>query len=277
MTEPGGEISVPTCQDFESAIAAYVDGESASCDCDAIRLHVESCVRCREFVAAQRVAREAVRAMRSGLRACASDGLKARCASLAAQTPAPLRHDPARLKPAYAPSFVRRWAPLSVAATLVLVAAMVFGFELTDTVQALAFQTTIDHVKCTRSSAGAVADAGAAPVDPISAARQWQSRFGWPITVPPASVSPQLELRAVRRCAVSDGRIAHLMYTWRGEPLSVYVLPKRTLGDATAFVKRFGHSAVMWSQNERTYIIVTEHPRDAELERVTAYVKASAF
>ena len=65
--------------------------------------------------------------------------------------------------------------------------------------------------------------------------------------------------------------------TWMGEPLSVYVLPKRTLGDATEFVRRFRHNTVMWSQNDRTYIIVTPWPRDPALDSVVAYVRARAY
>jgi hypothetical protein len=169
-----------------------------------------------------------------------------------------------------APSFVRRWAPLSVAASLLLAVGVVVGFGLNDKVQALAFQTTLDHVKCARFNAGSSA------ADPVAAARRWQTQFGWAIRVP-ASTESGLELRAVRRCAVSDGRVAHLMYSWLGEPLSVYVLPKQTLDEAAAFVRRFRHNAVMWSQNDRTYIMVTSHPRDPALDRVIAYVRTNAY
>jgi hypothetical protein len=33
----------------------------------------------------------------------------------------------------------------------------------------------------------------------------------------------------------------------------------------------------MWSQNDRTYIVVTAHPRDPSLEQVVAYVRTHAF
>ena len=76
---------------------------------------------------------------------------------------------------------------------------------------------------------------------------------------------------------MADGRLAHLVYSWMGEPLSVFVLPKRTLGNATEFAQRFGHNSIMWSQNDRTYIIVTPRPRDPLLEKVVAYVRAHAY
>jgi anti-sigma factor RsiW len=272
VSESNPGESVNDCRDIESLLAAYVDGEAVSCDCDRVRQHVESCPGCRDRMMRQRAARDAVRARRTGLRACASPDLKARCASLAASG------SPASRRPGYVdgssripPSFVRRWAPLSVAATLVLAIATVFGFGLNDKVQALAFQTTIDHVKCSRFSA----PAGSA--DAAETARQWQAKSGWPITAPASSVPERLELHGVRRCAVMDGRVAHLMYTWLGEPLSVYVLPKRTLADGTEFVRRFGHNSVMWSRNDRTYIMVTSHRRDPDFDKVVAYVRANAF
>jgi anti-sigma factor RsiW len=253
-------------------LAAYVDGETGACDCDRVRRHVEVCAGCRDRLAGERAAREALRARRTGLRPSASDELKARCASFAAARgsarPVPARAGGARTVSA---SLLRRWAPLSVAATLLLALTVVFGLGLNDKVQALAVQATIDHVKCSRFNTGS------GPIDPLAAARDWQAKFGWPIAVPASSSDSRLELRAVRRCAVTDGRVAHLMYSWLGEPLSVYVLPKRTLADRAAFVRRFQHNSVMWSQNERTYIMVTPHPGGPALDRLAAYVRAHAF
>jgi hypothetical protein len=33
----------------------------------------------------------------------------------------------------------------------------------------------------------------------------------------------------------------------------------------------------MWSQNDRTYIIVTPRPRDPSLDQLVAYVRARAY
>lgn len=276
MTEPHPDGALSECRGCEPLLAPYVDGEAASCDCDRVRRHVETCACCRDALARERLAREAVRSRRAGLRACAPDDLKARCAAHAAGAPS----GPGRMIPPsfvgpwspvpLPPSLFRRWAPVSVAATLLLAVGLVFGLGLNDKVQALAFQTTIDHVKCSRFNAGS------APADPLVAAQYWQSTFGWAIRVPASTVSG-LELRGIRRCAVTDGRVAHLMYSWLGEPLSVYVLPKQTLGEAVEFVRRFQHNSVMWSQNDRTYILVTSHPRDPALVKVVAYVRANAY
>jgi anti-sigma factor RsiW len=253
-------------------LAAYVDGEAAACDCDRVRAHVEACPRCRERLSGERAAREAIRSHREGLKAPAPASLKLRCASLAAQGARDAANDATRAAVGAPPgSVLRRWVPLSVAATLFLAVAAVFGLGLTNKAQALAFQTTIDHVTCTRLK-------GAAEfTDAADAARRWESRFGWKISLPEPSSDSHLELKGVRRCAVTDGRVAHIIYWWLGEPLSVYVLPQKTLIESAQFVHRFRHNSIMWSKNDRTYIIVTSHRRDPALEQMVAYVKATAY
>jgi hypothetical protein len=82
-----------------------------------------------------------------------------------------------------------------------------------------------------------------------------------------------LTLVDVRRCFSSDGRAAHMMYTWRGEPLSLYVMPKNIGRDRV--VDKMGHEAVIWCANDRTYAVVAEgHPHD--LTTVVDYMKANA-
>jgi len=161
------------------------------------------------------------------------------------------------------------WAPMSLAATLVLVVAAFFALGLTDKAQALAFQTTIDHVKCVRFNNSS------APADPIVEAQRWMTKYGWPVKLADARAA-DLELRAVRRCGVTDGSVAHVIYQWKGEPLSVYVLPGDVIRHAQE-VQRFGHNAIMWGQNGRTYIMLTKKPRRPELDGVISYVKANVY
>ncbi len=282
MNEPRPDESVCRCSDVESMMAAYVDGERASCDCERVRAHVEKCACCRDRVAAERAAREVVRAKRPDLRATAPEALKARCALLAnspgasAFRPNPQEHGGSASTHHVASAFRRknlllRWAPFSLAATVLLAVAVVFGFGLTEKAQALAFQTTLDHMKCSRFNA----DHTRADAD--HAEHQWQSQLGWKIDVPDSSSSSKLELRGIKRCGVLDGSVAHVMYSWMGEPLSVYVLPKRTLSETATYVERFNHNSVMWSQNDRTYIIVTSHRRDPALDEVIAYVRSTVY
>lgn len=271
MSGPGGAPRAGECHNYEPIMASYVDGVAPAGDRDRIENHLEACACCRDRLARERVAHEALRARRSALRTCASEHLKARCAAHAARQTSPLSTFSA---PASRRSVIRRWAPMSVAAALVLAVAGVFGLGVTHPAQALALQTTVDHVKCTRFHMGE----GVA--DPVATAQQWHARFGWPLRLPTSTsgppAEPGLQLHAVRRCAVTDGRVAHLIYSYQGEPLSVYVLPKRTLGDGAQFVPRFHHETVMWSQGDRTYIIVSSAPRDS-LTRMMAYVRAAAY
>ena len=60
----------------------------------------------------------------------------------------------------------------------------------------------------------------------------------------------------VRRCYSTDGKAAHIMYQWRGTPLSLYVLPEDTGFDR--IVRKLGHRALIWSANRRTYAIVDD-------------------
>jgi hypothetical protein len=75
---------------------------------------------------------------------------------------------------------------------------------------------------------------------------------------------------------VIDGRVAHLIYDWRGEPLSVYVLPSKVI-DSTAQTQRFGHDSVMWSQNGRTYVVLAATSRRDELAGVVQYMRANVY
>lgn len=268
MSERSGDPAASGCRGCEPLLAAYVDGEATAHDRERLEKHVESCACCRDWLGRERAAREALRARRAGLRCCASEPLKARCAAFAAR---PVASAPSLRAGLLRPSTMRRWVPVSLAATLVFVAAAVFGLGLNNKVQALAVQTTVDHVACSRFSM----PEGTA--DPAAAASRWQERFGWTVRLPASTGDTGLQLRGLRRCAVTDGRVAHLLYSWKGEPLSIYVLPKRTLGDAVTFARRFQHESVMWSQNDRTYIIVTARPHDAALDKVVDYVRAAAY
>ena len=272
MTGTSGQPRDGECRKCEPILASYVDGVAPAADRERIEKHLEACACCRDWLGRERAAHEALRTRRSGLRTCASEHLKARCAAHAARKAA----TPASRFTAGAPrrSAITRWVPMSLAAALLLAVAGVFGLGITSPAQALALQTTVDHAKCTRFHM----TEGLA--DPVTTARHWQERFGWPLRLPaapePSADEGAPQLRTVRRCAVTDGRVAHLMYSYQGEPLSVYVLPKRALVDEPQFVRRFKHETVMWSQGDRTYIIVSNGQPDG-LQRMMTYVRAAAY
>lgn len=256
------------CRDVEPLKAPYVDGEAAPAERAEVDAHLGRCGRCRDEVVVERAARDVLVARRDELRASAPEELRRRCASYA--TPG-TRHDVhpdvVTLTPKKAPIY-RRWIPMSLAATLLLALAGVFGLGLTEKSQALAFQMTLDHLACLRLGNQPVS-AEAATIE-----ERWPATAGWPIRVAASTDDPPVHLRGVRRCAVTDGRVAHLMYEWEGRPLSVYVLPSDAVR-GTADVHRFGHDAAIWADNGRTYVVLARAQRRPEFERVVRYMKAN--
>src|SRR5688500_4232386 len=138
---------IKNCRDLEEHLAPYVDGEETSAARRAVETHLAACPPCRDHAVAERAARDLVAEHRAELRVAAPDALRARCARLresyggqaeaaagsrlpASGFPLPASH----LRQGYggqarfAPSVLRRWVPLSLAASLVLAVAGVFVF-----------------------------------------------------------------------------------------------------------------------------------------------------
>jgi anti-sigma factor RsiW len=253
------------CQDLDPLFAPYADGDVAPADRASVEAHLERCPPCRERVAEQRTVRAALTACRPALRPCASEHLRARCAGHARR--AAVGRFPFALTGA-----ARRWVPLSLAATLLLAVAGAFVFGLNDKVEALAAQLTLDHVTCFQFAPERLSHA-----DASTASRDWTAAQGWPIQVPASSAHEGLELLGIRRCSMSSGRVAHVMYKWRGAPLSVFVLPRtlRRMRDQQEIVEKFGHEAIMWTDADRTYVVLARG-RPAELAPLVGYVRANA-
>jgi anti-sigma factor RsiW len=254
------------CADLDERFAPYVDGEDSPAARRAVEQHLAACPACRASARDEAAARDMVRAHRARLASQAPDTLRARCAA-SSQLAASGSRRPASIgaAPGTRVSFVRRWAPLSLAATLVLAVAGVFVFGLNDRVQALAASLAVDHVKCFKV-AGTAGHA-----DAHASERAWQENQGWPIVVPPNEPAQQLRLVEVRRCLSTDGRAAHMMYTWHGEPLSVYVLQGSAGRDEV--VHKLGAQTVIWCANDRTYAVVSGDTTQ-DLAPIVAYVKA---
>jgi anti-sigma factor RsiW len=246
------------CQDLEPLLAPYVDGAALPAERVTVEAHLERCPPCRDRVAGQAAVHQVIAARRSVLRGCASERLRTRCAAHAA---------PGRSLAGAA----RSWLPLSLAATLLLAVAGAFMLGLNNQVEAIAAQLTLDHLMCFQ-----FAPERAAHADPGDAGRVWAASHGWALQVPPSSAAEQLELLGVRRCAMSGKRVAHVLYKWRGRPLSVFVVPQRLrTGQANEIVEKFGHETVVWSAGERTYVVLARG-RPSELESVAGYVRANA-
>ena len=247
----------PKCRELEETFTPYVDGEATAEQRAAVDSHLTVCPPCRERIAEERAARDVVHARRESVRCCASDGLRARCAAASGRGVGVRR-------------FSRRaLVPLSLAATLLLAVAGAFLYSLGNPVQALAASLAVDHVKCFElTPEERITDAPAA-------AKQWSDTRGWSIGVPPGDAAMALELVGVRRCISSDGSAAHLMYRWRDEPLSVYIVPKTIPGvsGVQRIVEKLGHGAVIWSKDSRTYLVLTRR-RHSDLDTVVAYIRA---
>jgi anti-sigma factor RsiW len=265
---------IKTCRELEEHLAPYVDGEETPAARRSVEAHLAACPPCHALAEAERSARDVVREHRDVLRTMAPPELRARCARLresfggqgharesyGGQAGTPVGRS--------ASGLLRRWMPLSLAASLLLAVAGVFVFGLNDRVEALAASLAIDHVKCFK------VDGTTSHTEPVAAEARWQQDQGWPIVVPASAPGEQLTLINVRRCFTTDGRSAHLMYTWRGAPLSVYVLqePDGTAGH-DRILDKMGHETVIWCANRRTYAVVAEgHPQD--LSQVVDYMKA---
>jgi anti-sigma factor RsiW len=252
------------CEHLDPLFAPYVDGEVASSDRAAIDAHLAKCPPCRDRVAEQRTMCRVLAARRSTLRPCAPADLRDRCAAHAAAAKA--GGFPGRAV------FSKKWVPFSVAATIALAVAGVFLFSPNNKVEALAAQLTVDHMTCFQFAPERLHHA-----DAPAAEREWMVKQHWGIHVPASSATNELELLGVRRCGMSSGRVAHILYKWRGKPLSVFVVP-RTMPAALPreAVDKFGHEAVMWSDRNRTYVILARGRR-ADLAPVVGYVKAHAY
>ena len=130
----------------------------------------------------------------------------------------------------------------------------------------LAAQLALDHVKCFALFGGGDS------LDVVSSGaleerldRQYRWRTGLQQTA-----LLGLELVEGRACLYGEGPLAHLMYRLQGRPISLFMLPDTARAPAT--VRAFGHEAVIWSGEGRTYVLLGREPR-VELERVAAYLK----
>jgi hypothetical protein len=208
-----------------------------------------------------------LKARRAELRPCASGALRARCAAQ-------------RVPPQVRGGILTRrtLVPMSLAAAVLLAASATLFFT-GNTAEVLAAQLAVDHVKCFQFAPGSN-DRGAAALDPLAEGRKWEAGYGWPLKVPASAESEQLELVGVRRCLSSEGRIAHMMYRWRGQPLSVFVVHTRLRSgrrpeDTEAEVDKFGEHAIIWSRGDRTFAVVARDPSPG-LTQVAQYVRRAS-
>jgi anti-sigma factor RsiW len=253
------------CRSVEPMLAPYVDGEAEPRIRAEVEEHIGACPPCRDRVVVERAARDMLQSRRDGLRVCATEHLRHRCA--AHRTQIPVAQQPTARR-----GLLRQTVmPLAMAASLILVVGLIFFLGLNRGVELLAAQLAVDHIKChnfvTKES----------DPDPVLLSRQWEQDRGWALNIPASASQYQLELLGVRRCGSTEGPNAHIMYKWRGEPLSVYVMnheSERARAEEQ-FVHKAGQDAVVWNQQGRTYVVVAKASPD-DLHKIATYVKLNS-
>jgi len=199
-----------------------------------------------------------VKSCRDQLATPAPARLHQKCAELAERerTAAAAGTERFRKNPSYAkaapaarswqPPFWRRWVPLSLVATVVLVVAGVFGYSLLSSRgTALAAQLAGDHIRCI----GLVGDR--APADPSVARTRLAAATGMGgSNVPLFQTGDDLQFVQLRRCLHGQGvDMAHISTAAR--PAAVLV---RDAGARarSAGARGQGQRTVIWSQGGRT-------------------------
>jgi anti-sigma factor RsiW len=249
------------CASIEPLITPFVDGQLAAVDAQAVQTHIRLCAPCRSRVVAERSVFELIRARRQEL--CgehAPSALRARCRS---------HCDQALVAPFASRSRWRsRISPLTMAAGFVLVIAGAAAYRATvGSTQVIAAELTADHVKCFMMNAVLGTHETAEGVH-----TEMESGFGWDAHLPEHPEQADLELVGSRPCLYERGKIAHIMYRHHGVPVSVYMLPGTDRSDE--FRTIFGHEAAIWSDGQRTFVLIARAPR-AEVERMVTFVQAS--
>jgi anti-sigma factor RsiW len=250
-----------TCHEVEDNLAAYVDGLAPRAA--QIAAHLATCADCRASVHAQRVARTMLRARAGALATLAPLGLRTR---LIASRPQALNpSSPQNI------GWTGRLTAFAAAAMVVLtLGAIVLPVATVRSTALLAAQLALDHLKCFTIDG----DADGQPIEKAAAEATLQHDFDLSVTVPASLPAERIELMAVRRCLYGDGRAAHLMYRVGGEPVSLFVLPG--LARPAQELSLFGHDEVVWTQGDRTYMLVARAGLDGGLDRVASYLRTEA-
>jgi anti-sigma factor (TIGR02949 family) len=228
------------CRDVETRITPLVDGQLAGAEANAVNAHLAACPSCRRAADEEQLCRRV-------LGECGP--------RLAANAPPALRARVRGAMPSASPGSGRwRWA-LAAAATLVIAIGVLAVAGLVRPVPVFAAQATLDHLKCMRlGPQSASSDARA-----IEAS--WKAWQGWDLKVPTGAAAG-MRLLGYRRCVLTEGKLAHLMYERGGSIVSLFVLPAGP--DVTADeLEMFGQDAVLWSSHGRTYALVGHGNRGA--------------
>jgi hypothetical protein len=157
--------------------------------------------------------------------------------------------------------------PLAAAATLVIALAGAGVYRLTQTsVRVMAAELTADHVRCFIMYGSSEGTA----VNRDDVERSLDAQFDWNATLPAAADEVGLDLVGARPCLYGAGRVAHIMYKYEGRPVSVFMLPDTER--AQELFEVFGHHAVAWTSEGRSFVLVAREPEET-MERIVRVVQ----
>jgi anti-sigma factor RsiW len=257
---------MPDCQSIDPLVTPYVDGELAGGERALIEQHLQVCPPCHWRVVAEQAVRALIRTRKPALRnQPAPAALRTACGRLHARAIAGADGAPISSR---AGLWRARLAPLALAASLVVIVGGAFLYELTNrSARVMAAELTADHMKCfavnrvlgTRETASVVEGA-------------MMRSFDWPARLPEQPERAGLELVGARPCLYAVGRVAHIMYRYRGRPVSVFMLPDAVRPEALTRV--MGHECAIWSSGDRTFVLIANEPR-RDVERMASFVRVS--
>jgi anti-sigma factor RsiW len=253
------------CRSLDPLVTPYVDGELAGSERERVDGHLRVCRSCHSRVEAERAVHDLVGIRRGTLHGSgAPAGLHAACAQLA-------RPNRSRqlVPPASRPSWQHRLAPLALAASLVLIVGAAFLYQLTArSPRVMAAELAADHMKCF-----AMNNVLGTHQDTMTVESSLLSGFGWTVHLPEQPERAELELVGTRPCLYGEGKVAHIMFLYQGRPVSLFMLPNDRRADA--MIKVLGHQAMIWSEGQRTFVLIASGDPGADVDRIASFVRAS--
>lgn len=254
------------CNQVEEQLAAYVDGPVRS---TRIAAHLDTCAGCRGSAHAQTVARTVLKARAAQLSPIAPPGLRTRIAANLREDLGTSRPQDLTTLPLF--GWTGRLSAFAAAAMVMLtLGAVLLPIATVRSTAVLAAQLALDHLKCFTIDG----DADGQPIAKADAEATLLREFDFSASVPAPLPSERLDLLAVRRCLYGDGLGAHLLYRANGEPVSLFILPGLTR--PAAELSLFGHDQVVWTQGDRTYMLVARGGVASDLGRVASYLRTEA-
>ena len=262
---------MPNCQTIDPLVTPYVDGQLNDADRRLVDDHLRRCSPCHSRINAERAVRDLLQTRRDELTyPCAPASLRERCRGIAADGKRPLARAGGTAWRAAANIALpgrTRFAPLALAASLVLIVGVAFLYQLTAaSSKVLAAELTADHVKCFAMNRALGTHQEATAVESSLAAS-----FGWRAHLPEDPASAGLELVGSRPCLYGEGKIAHIMYRHHGNPVSLFMLPNTAR--TQELVEVLGHEAKIWCVGNRTFVLLSRQSKP-EIEQLASFVQA---